>query len=78
MIARILAIFQVKEIIISPIGSYKNQSREGDLISTVLHYMETPQYLRRYLFSITSNLRYAGFLPPLRTSHHPLTKKSMI
>jgi predicted SPOUT superfamily RNA methylase MTH1 len=37
--------------------------------------METPQYLRRYLFPKMPELKYAGVLPPLRTPHHPLKKK---
>lgn len=37
--------------------------------------METPQYLRKYLFKMEPELRYAGILPPLRTHHHPVTKK---
>jgi hypothetical protein len=38
----------------------------------VLEYAETPQYLKKYLFPRRKELRYAGVIPPLRTSHHPL------
>jgi predicted SPOUT superfamily RNA methylase MTH1 len=37
--------------------------------------METPQYLRKRLFKLLPELRYAGILPPLRTPHHPLESK---
>jgi hypothetical protein len=32
--------------------------------------METPQYLRRRLFPLSSSLRFAGLLPPLNTPNH--------
>jgi hypothetical protein len=46
-----------------------------DLVATLLAYMETPQYLRKRLFKLKPELRYAGVLPPLRTPHHPLNRK---
>jgi len=46
-----------------------------DLMMTLLAYMETPQYLRKRLFKLEPQLRYAGILPPLRTPHHPLNRK---
>ncbi|MGB9756845.1 MAG: putative RNA uridine N3 methyltransferase, partial [Candidatus Bathyarchaeales archaeon] len=48
---------------------------EISLIATLLSYMETPQYLRKSLFTLKPELRYAGILPPLRTPHHPLNRK---
>jgi len=45
------------------------------LIATLLAYLETPQYLRKRLFRLRPELRYAGVLPPLRTPHHPLNRK---
>lgn len=75
MIGRAAAIFRVNEVIIFLDDPAVSQSRESNLISTVLSYMETPQYLRKYLFKVKPELRYAGILPPLRTLHHPVTKK---
>lgn len=46
-----------------------------NLITTLLTYMETPQYLRKALFKLNPDLQYAGILPPLRTAHHPLNRK---
>jgi len=73
-IGRALAIFRVGKICIynDDDPHLKNQASEAGLISTLLHYMETPQYLRKLLFPRTMELRYAGLLPPLRTPHHPL------
>lgn len=75
MIGRAVAIFRVNEIVIFPDMPMKNQDRDIHLIATILSYMETPQYLRKWLFKMKPELRYAGILPPLRTSHHPITKK---
>lgn len=75
LIGRAAAVFRVNEIIIFK-DLPKRQDRELKLVSTVLAYMETPQYLRKKLFKITPELRYAGILPPLRTPHHPLANKA--
>ncbi|MEA2089849.1 MAG: RNA methyltransferase [Thermoproteota archaeon] len=72
LIGRATAIFNVDEIIVFPDFPGKNQRRDIKLITRVLSYMETPQYLRKQLFKIEPELRYAGILPPLRTPHHPL------
>jgi hypothetical protein len=73
LVGRAAAIFRVNEIIVFPDALNVNQKRDADLISIVLSYMETPQYLRKRLFKIRPELKYAGVLPPLRTSHHPTT-----
>ncbi|MGB9713721.1 MAG: putative RNA uridine N3 methyltransferase [Candidatus Bathyarchaeales archaeon] len=75
LIGRAAAIFRVEEIIIYPDNPSLNQTSEMNLISTLLAYMETPQYLRKRLFKLKPELRYAGILPPLRTPHHPLNRK---
>jgi len=74
-LARAAAIFCVDEIIIFPDLPHMSQSRDANLIATILSYVETPQYLRKRLFKIKPELQYAGILPPLRTPHHPLTDK---
>jgi len=75
LIGRAAAIFKVDEIIIFPDAPDVAQSRDASLICVILSYMETPQYLRKRLFKIRPELRYAGILPPLRTPHHPLADK---
>ena len=76
LIGRAAAIFRVQEIIVFPDNLGSNQKRDRNLIVTILSYMETPQYLRKRLFKIKPELRYAGILPPLRTPHHPLEKRA--
>jgi predicted SPOUT superfamily RNA methylase MTH1 len=75
LIGRAAAIFRVEEIIIYLDNPKMSQKADMDLIATLLTYMETPQYLRRRLFSLRPELQYAGTLPPLRTAHHPLNRK---
>ncbi len=75
LVGRAAAVFKVDELIIyndNPMAHHKTDAR---LIATLLAYMETPQYLRRKLFKLDPDLRYAGILPPLRTPHHPLNRK---
>jgi len=76
LIGRAAAIFRIDEIIVFPDLPNVNQSRDTELITTILSYMETPQYLRKKLFKIKPELRYAGVLPPLRTPHHPLSDRT--
>jgi hypothetical protein len=75
LIGRAAAIFRIDEIIIYPDHVKVDQKNEIDFIATLLSYMETPQYLRKRLFKLKPELRYAGILPPLRTPHHPLNRK---
>ncbi|OPY53984.1 MAG: hypothetical protein A4E49_01270 [Methanosaeta sp. PtaU1.Bin112] len=71
-IARAAAVFQYNRIVI-----YRDQQHnDSRLISLVLRYMETPQYLRKALIPRREELRHVGMLPPLRTAHHPTNSKS--
>lgn len=74
LVGRSAAIFRIEEIVVYPDLPGQDQSEDVGLISSILSYMETPQYLRKRLFPQRPSLRYAGVLPPLRTSHHPTTK----
>jgi len=76
LIGRAAAIFRVNEIIIFPDAPSSSQKTEADLVSTLLNYLETPQYLRKRLFKLNPDLQYAGILPPLRTPHHPLNRRT--
>lgn len=75
LIGRTAAIFKVDNIIVYPDNLKASQKNEMELIALLLSYMETPQYLRKRLFKLRPQLRYAGILPPLRTPHHPLNRK---
>jgi predicted SPOUT superfamily RNA methylase MTH1 len=70
-VARASAIYRVDEVYV-----YRDDPDESRLIRLLLSYVETPQYLRRRLFKMMDELRYAGVLPPLRTPHHPLEKRA--
>jgi predicted SPOUT superfamily RNA methylase MTH1 len=73
-IGRAAAIFKIDEIMVYPDNPKADQTQEMDLIALLLSYMDTPQYLRKRLFKLEPELRYAGILPPLRTAHHPLDR----
>jgi predicted SPOUT superfamily RNA methylase MTH1 len=75
VIGRVAAIFRVDEIIVYPDNPQIRQISDTDLISSLLTYMETPQYLRRRLFRLRPELQFAGILAPLRTPHHPLDRR---
>jgi predicted SPOUT superfamily RNA methylase MTH1 len=75
VIGRALAIFRVDHLLIYR-DRKPDQTRDLKFIELILSYMATPQYLRRRLFPITPDLRYAGILPPLRTANHPLEASS--
>jgi len=75
LMGRAAAIFRVDEIVIFPDTSDSNQKTEMDLVSKLLSYLETPQYLRKKMFKLSPDLQYAGILPPLRTPHHPLNRR---
>ena len=67
-IARAASVFCVDQIII-----FRDPGLdEADFIEKILRYADTPQYLRKRLFPLTDDLRYAGAIPPLRTPHHPV------
>ena len=76
LIARAAAIFRVTEILVFSDNLSADQNRDRNLIVTLLSYVETPQYLRKRLFKLKPELRYAGILPPLRTPHHPLERRA--
>ncbi len=76
LIGRAAAIFRVDEVIVFPDMPKTDQRGDISLISSILAYMETPQYLRKRLFRIQPELQYAGVLPPLRTPHHPIADRT--
>ena len=72
-IARVSAIFRIEEIIFfkSPFMTSIDRKKERKRVETILSYIETPQYLRKWIFPIMKELAHAGELPPLATPHHP-------
>ena len=76
LIGRTAAIFRIDEIIVYQDDPKNKQAQNTKLLTTLLTYMETPQYLRKRLFKLDPRLQFAGILPPLRTPHHPLNRKA--
>ena len=66
-IARACAIFGVDVIEVFRDPKVTGEERT---VRKVLEYLETPQYLRKRLFPLDEELRYAGMLPPLRIPSH--------
>ncbi len=76
MMARAFAIFRVERVYIYTTGRLSNdQKRDVNLILRILRYMDTPQYLRKYVFQRSPSMQFVGLLPPLRTRSHPLAAK---
>lgn len=78
-VARAAAIYRVDEIVIfseTPDPALPTATRDKStsdftkFFATVLDYLETPQYLRRHLFPMTSDLRLVGLLNPLALPSH--------
>ncbi|CAM9213912.1 unnamed protein product [Phaeothamnion confervicola] len=83
-IARAAAIYQVDEIVVyddmmgaaRPAGGVPVPAAGGGssdpnvFMARLLQYLETPQYLRRPLFPMHPDLRFAGLLAPLDAPHH--------
>ncbi|KAH0543047.1 hypothetical protein FGG08_002560, partial [Glutinoglossum americanum] len=51
-------------------SSYTGLTSPSHFLTHLLAYLETPPYLRRHLFPLHPNLRFAGQLPSLDMPHH--------
>ena len=63
VLARACAIFKIETIYVYQEG---NNKQDGNLMVMILKYLETPQFLRRRLFSKVNDLKFAGVLQPLK------------
>lgn len=86
IIGRALAVFSVDQVVIykdtskNQFDTYDGQDRnvlDGNFISKILKYMDTPQYLRKSVYPIQSDLKHVGILPPLRTPNHPVDEAEL-
>mgnify|MGYP003589601956 FL=1 len=70
--ARVFSLFRVSNIIILEDNTYSSNPSfsPSEFLLKVLSYLETPQYLRKKLFPISSLLRNIGYATPLECSHH--------
>lgn len=84
-VARAACIFQVDEVIVfddyaDEANSEKAtiENEQGSIsarksciqLCRILQYLECPQYLRKYIFPIHSDLQFCGVLNPLQAPHH--------
>jgi len=67
-IARSCAIFQIDEIFIY--HETLGEKTDAVLMSTILKYLETPQYFRRSIYPKMDLLKYSGILHPLNIPSH--------
>ncbi len=67
-IARMCAIFQIDEIFIY--HETFGEKKDAILMTTILKYLETPQYFRRNLYPKMDLLKYSGILHPLNIPSH--------
>ena len=77
VLARACAIFKVDTIYVYQEG---NNREDGNLLVTILKYLETPQFLRKRLFPKMNELKFAGVLQPLKIPSHitPANPKKII
>jgi hypothetical protein len=71
MLARYLAAARVEALIIYHEDVEKPDRRNAELIKLIMDYLNTAPYLRRRLYRLVPELRYAGLLPPLNIPTHP-------
>ncbi|MER5175353.1 MAG: putative RNA uridine N3 methyltransferase [Candidatus Nitrosocosmicus sp.] len=69
-LSRALSIFRVENIFIFHDKIINPKNDEIDFIITILEYLDTPQYLRKKIYSKLDSLKYVGKLHPIRSPHH--------
>ena len=78
-IARSLALFQIDEIIVYTekhgatnklVPSNIEPFNPSHYLARLFQYQECPQYLRKDIFPVHKDLKFAGLLNPLDTPHH--------
>jgi len=74
-VARSCSIFGVDQIIIYADDPDQNQKHDFYTCAEILQFLETPQYLRRRLFSIGPVLKFVGILPPLQIPSHNVPRR---
>ncbi|MBA3750053.1 MAG: hypothetical protein H0X03_04015 [Nitrosopumilus sp.] len=69
-LSRALSIFRVENIFIFHDKLINPKNEEIKFIITLLEYLDTPQYLRKKIYSRLDFLKYVGKLHPIRSPHH--------
>jgi methyltransferase len=68
--ARSLSIFRVENVYVYKDMSTTNTRYDLKLLTLLLEYLDTPQYLRKLLYPKLKYLQFAGMLPPIQSPHH--------
>jgi methyltransferase len=69
-LARAISIFRVENVFIFRDKIINPRRDEIEFIITLLEYLDTPQYLRKKIYSRLDSLKYVGKLHPIRSPHH--------
>ncbi|MBV9668398.1 MAG: hypothetical protein JO327_09745, partial [Nitrososphaeraceae archaeon] len=70
MFARACSIFRVSRIYIYHDKTSRIDREDTNILKILLRYLDTPQYLRKILYSHMPQLEYAGILHPIKAPHH--------
>ena len=68
--ARALSIFRVEKVYVYHDVSSTVRPDDTKLITLLLEYLDTPQYLRKLLYPKMELLQFAGMLSPIQSPHH--------
>ncbi len=68
--ARTFSIFGVNKIVIYKDPTESRDKSDMFLLRLILEFLNTPQYLRKSLYPMKSDLSYIGLLPPIRAPQH--------
>ncbi|RLG05619.1 MAG: hypothetical protein DRN68_08470, partial [Thaumarchaeota archaeon] len=71
MLARFLAAARVDTLILYHVDPAKPDDSNARFLKLLMEYLNTAPYLRKRLYRIRRELRYAGVLPPLNIPTHP-------
>lgn len=74
-VARAAVVFNVCEIIIFNEDDSPTSIARQDRLAKLFEYAECPQYLRKRLFALEPDLKYAGLIHPLEAQHHLRTSQ---
>ena len=69
-LSRTLSLFRINNIYIYHDKILNPDSYERQFLSTVLEYLDTPQYLRKKIYPMSEMLKSVGRLHPIRSPHH--------
>jgi methyltransferase len=68
--ARTFSIFGVEKIVIYKDPTETRTKSDMFLLRLILEFLNTPQYLRKSIYPMNSDLSYIGLLPPIRAPQH--------